>query len=34
MAMSGATPKHLYDIGLISKLEEDEEQVPHLCTIL
>ena len=27
MAMSGATPKHLYEIGLLDELIEDEEQV-------
>ena len=27
MAMSGATPKHLYTLGLIEELVEDEEQV-------
>ena len=27
MAMSGATPKHLYEIGLLDELIVDEEQV-------
>ena len=27
MAMSGATPKHLFTLGLIDELVEDEEQV-------
>ena len=29
MAMSGATPKHLFFLNLTDTLEDDEEQVKH-----
>jgi len=32
MAMSAATPKHLYSIGLIDKLVEDDELVRFQST--